>query len=250
MLNPRSKLHMKKVLFIVLLGFTLSTAHAQAQLDNKWYTFSFDPILVTEYNFGNAFFTNKKLDYGLHDLTYADTATVLKVINKNNALYYLSKNKDFPDKISVNIFYILQPGVSFAEPEMAEANSEHDDLNAALKFVEADTIKRPGLTFFSAAAFDKMKALPNAKNITKEQYKKYLLKVLKCRDEFELYAKTHNHDFGVMFFMSYLNNQTRVTLAQLGYNPLIPDNELEDLDRKFADDAELNQLRKQAFEID
>jgi len=234
----------------LLIAAGLSPVNGQTQLSNKWYTFSFDPILVVEYNFSNTVFSNKKLDYALHDLTYADTATVLKVINKNNALYYISQNKDNPETVSVNIFYTLQPGVSFAEPDMADANSQHADLKAALKFVEADTIKRPGLTYFSAAALDRMKLLPNAKAITKDNYKKYLLTVIKSRDQFEGYAQAHQHDFGVMFLMSFLNNQTRVTLAQLGYNPLIPDNELEDLDKKFADDAELKKLRKQAFELD
>ena len=36
----------------------------------------------------------------------------------------------------------------------------------------------------------------------------------------------------------------------LGYNPLIPDKELEDIDNKFNDDIELKELKEKALKFE
>jgi hypothetical protein len=234
----------------LLAVFGLTNIQAQSQLFNKWYTFSLDPILVNEHNFANSILASKKLDWSLQDLSEADTSTVLKVINRNNAYYYITKNSFEPGKVSVNIFYILQPGISFAEPDLAEEISSYNSPEAALKFINADTVKRPGLTYFSQKELDRLRQLPEAITISKADYKTYLQSVLKKKEEFEQYAKLHKNEYGIMFSFSFLSNQTRVILAGLGYNPLIADKQLDALNDKFKDDAELKDLRVKAFKFE
>jgi hypothetical protein len=241
---------MKAFLTSLLAVLGLANVQAQSQLFNKWYTFSLDPILVNEHNFANSILATKKLDWSLQDLSEADTSTVLKVVNRNNAYYYITKNSLEPAKVSVSIFYILQPGISFAEPDLSEEISTYNSPEAALKFINADTVKRPGLTYFSQKELDRLRQLPEAITISKADYKNYLLSVLKKKEEFEQYARLHKNEYGIMFSLTYLSNQTRVVLSRLGYNPLIADKQLDALNDKFKDDAELKDLRVKAFKFD
>ena len=244
------QINMKAFLTSLLVVVGLANVHAQSQLFNKWYTFSLDPVLVNEHNFANSILATKKLNWSLQDLSEADTSTVLKVVNRNNAYYYITKNSLDPGKVSVNIFYILQPGISFAEPDLSEEISSYNSPEAALKFINADTVKRPGLIYFSQKELDRLRQLPEATTISKADYKNYLLSVVKKKEEFEQYAKLHKDEYGIMFSFTFLSNQTRVILAHMGYNPLIGDQELEALNDKFKDDAELKALRIKAFKFE
>lgn len=241
---------MKYFLASLLFVFGLVNVHGQSHLFNKWYSFALDPLLVTEHNFANNILATKKLGWTMQELSEPDTSTVLKVVNRNNAFYYLTKNSLEPGKVSVTIFYVLQPGVSLAEPDLSDDINMYPSLEAALKFVNADTVKRPGLIFFSEKELERMQLLPVASTITKADYKNYLSSVIKKKEEFEQYAKLHKDDFGIMFSFTFLSNQTRVILSRLGYNPLISDNELEALNDKFKDDAELKALRERAFKFE
>jgi hypothetical protein len=245
---------MKYLLTVLLCTIGLITVQGQTssqqQLTNKWYSFSLDPILVVEYHFQNNIFTTKKLNWDLKPSPETDTATVLKVVTKKNAQYYLLKSKANPGKVLVKVFYIAQPGVSFVEPDISEPHSIYNNVEAALKFVTADTIKRPGLVFYSRKELERMQSLTDAATITKVDLKKYLLNVISSREQFEQYAKRHTDDFGIMASFSYLSNQARVSLAQIGYNPLIGDKELDVLNDKFKDDAEIKQLVDKAFKFE
>ena len=241
---------MRHYIAILILAFGHTYSFAQTQLTNKWYTFSFDPIKVVEYNFTETTFLSNKLDWNLKRLPGAETGKILKVIKKNNTLYYLMQDKAAPTKVMVNIFYILKSDTSFSQPSMSEENTYQNDIKSALAFIELDTIRRPGMTFYSQKEFQRLKLLPSANTITKPDYKKYLLSIIDHKEEFENYAKEHKDDFGMMFFFAFLNNQTRATLAMLGYNPLIPDKELEDINDKFNDDIELKELKEKALKFE
>jgi len=239
-----------KYILTIILALGLDYSFGQEHLNNKWYTFSFDPIKVVEYNFTDTIFSSNKLDWDLNNLPGTERAKILKIVRKNNTLYYLMQDQDSPTKIMVNIFYILKTDTSFSQPDMSEENTYQNDIKSALTFIEQDTIRRPGMTFYSQKEFQRLKSFPNANRITKNDYKRYLLGIIEHREEFEKYAKTHKDDFGFMFYFTFLNNQTRAILAGLGYNPLIPDKELEEINDKFNDDIELKVLKEKALKFE
>jgi hypothetical protein len=244
---------MKYLLSLLLCTLVLITVQAQTptqQLSSKWYSYSLDPILVVEYNYSGSNFIVKHLNWDLKPSPEADSSSVVKVVTKKNALYYCLKGKANPGKILVKVFYIEKPGVSFIEPDISEPRSIYNTLEAALKFIAADTIKRPGLAFYSRKELDRMQSLTDAATINKIDFKKYLQNVIVARELYEAYAKRHTDDPGIMASFSYLSNQTRVALAQIGYNPLIGDKELDVLNDKFKDDPEIKQLVDKAFKFE
>jgi hypothetical protein len=241
---------MRHILTIIFFAFGLTYSFGQSPLSNKWYTFSFDPVKVVEFNFTDTTFSSNKFDWNLKSLPGTETAKVLKIVRKHNTIYYLMQDENIAPKVMVNIFYILKNDTSFSQPSMSEENTYQNDIKSALAFIELDTIRRPGMTFYSQKEFQRLKLLPNANTITKPDYKRYLLSIIDHKAEFENYAKEHKDDFGFMFFFAFLNNQTRAVLAMLGYNPLIPDKELEDINDKFNDDMELQALKEKALKFE
>jgi hypothetical protein len=241
---------MRHILTIIFFGLGLSYSFGQSSLSPKWYTFSFDPVKVVEFNFSDSIFSSNKFDWDMKSLPGSETAKILKIVRKHNTYYFLMQDKSIEPKVIVNIFYILKNDISFSHPSMSKENTFHNDIKSALAFIESDTLRRPGMTFYSQKEFQRLKSLPNANSITKPDYKKYLLGIIESRNEFENYAKGHKDDFGFMFYFTFLNNQTRAILANLGYNPLIADKELEEVGDKFKDDIEIKALKEKALKFE
>lgn len=239
-----------RTILTVVLALTLTYSFSQSSLNGKWYTFSFDPVQVVEYDFNDGIFSSNKFNWELKALPGTEKAKILKVIRRDSTLYYIMQDESVAPKVMINIFYIIRGDTCLSQPSLSEENTYQNDINSAISFIKSDSIRRPGMIFYSHQVFQRLKSLRNSNTISKPDYKKYLLGIIEKRNEFEKYAKKHKDDFGFMFFFTYFNNQTRVILAELGYNPLIPDRELEELNDKFKGEIELKELMDKALKFD
>jgi hypothetical protein len=240
---------MRRILYIILL-FTFGSSHGQDNLTGKWYTLSFDMLKVVQYNFEGSTFVSNKLDWKLQNQPGTQTARVIKTIQKRGNLYYLLQDVSDTSVISLVIFSSVVPNSSFVQATTSEEHSAFRSLAEALAFIEVDTFPRPGLFFYSQKQFDRVKSLPDASTITKDNYKIYLQGLIEEKENFKKFASKHKDEFPFMFVTIYLPNQARKVLANLGYNPVIDDQQLERVNERFKDDPTLKDLMSKALKLE
>src|SRR5688572_5513163 len=225
---------MRPILSTVLL-FAFFSSFGQNTLKGKWYTFSFDMLKVVEFNFDSPTFVSNKLDWELKNQPGMETARITKTIQSRQNLYYFLEGLVDTGVVTLLILSSLKPDSSFVLATTSEKHAHFKSPADALSFIEVDTLIRPGLIFYSQKEFERLKTLPDASTITKENYRKYLQGLIDEKIVFEKFATKHKGEFAVMFFKVYLPNQARKVLANLGYNPAIDDQRLEQVNEKFKD---------------
>ena len=240
---------MKAILSTVLL-FVFLSSNGQDKLKGNWYTFSFDMFKVVQYSFDTATFTSNKLDWELKNQPGTQTARITKIIARRGNLYYLLQDVADTSVVTLSIFSTVKPDNSFVQATASDEHTNFKSLADALAFIEIDTLSRPGLIFYSQKEFDRLKSLPDVSTITKENYKRYLQGLMEEKANFERFASKHKDDFGMMFFFVYLPNQARKVLANLGYNPVIDDKHLEQINDKFKNDPTLRNLMDKALKFE
>jgi len=240
---------MRLVLSIIFV-FIFCSSNAQDKLTGKWYTLSFDMLKVVQYNFEGSTFVSNKLDWTLQNQPGTQTARVIKTIQKRGNLYYLLQDISDTSVVTLAIFSSVVPNSSFVQATTSEEHTTFRNLAEALVFIEVDTLRRPGLFFYSQKEFDRVKALPDALTITKDHYKLYLQGLIEEKENFKKFASKHKDEFAFMFVMVYLPNQARKVLANLGYNPVIDDQQLERVNEKFKDDPTLKDLMSKALKLE
>jgi len=210
---------------------------------------SSDMLGVVQYTFDDSAFVSNKLDWRLQAQPGTQSARVIKTIQERGNLYYLFQDISDTSVITLSIFSSFVSNKSFVQATASDEHSNFRSLADALAFIEVDTFSRPGLFFYSQEEFDRVKSLPDASTITKEDYKNYLKGLIKERENFERFASKHKDDFAFMFFIIYLSNQARKVLADIGYNPVIDDQQLERVNKKFKDDPTLKDLANKALKF-
>jgi hypothetical protein len=240
---------MRLILSIIFL-FTFCSSHGQDKLTGKWYTLSFDALKVVQYNFEGSTFVSNKLDWKLQNQPGTQTARVIKTIRERGNLYYLFQDISDTSVLALVIFSSVVPNSSFVQATTSEEHTTFRSLTDALAFIEVDSLSRPGLFFYSQKEFDRVKLLPDASTITKNDYKTYLQKLIEEKENFKKFATKHKDEFAFGFVMIYLPNQARKVLANLGYNPIIDDQQLERVNEKFKDDPTLKDLMSKALKFE
>ena len=243
-------INMKLIFSFFLLFIVFFHAAAQNELKGKWYSFSFDMYKVVEYSFDPTNFVINNLDWELKKQPMDQLARIIKTVNSRDNLYYLLKGGRDTSIINLMICSSVSAGNSFVQSTASPKHTEFKTLADALAFIQVDTLKRPGLIFYSEKEFSRLKSLPDISTITKENYVKYLHGLIQVREEFEKFAQKSKKDFGFMFFIVYLPNQARKILADLGYNPVIDDKHVESINEKFKDDKTLKELMDNALKFE
>ncbi|OQP60007.1 hypothetical protein A3860_35130 [Niastella vici] len=239
-----------RLILSTLLLFAAVQSIAQNELKGKWYCFSFKIYKVIEYSFDSTNVVMGMLDWDLTKQPVTDPARIIRIVKNRGNLYYLIKGGQDTSVVSLLLFSSVKSDSSFVLSTTSDGHTNYDELVDALAFIQADTLQRPGLIFYSEKQLHRFKTLRGVSTITKENYKKYLLGLIQARQEFEKFASNSNSDFGPMFFAGYLPNQARKVLVSLGYNPLIDDEHLFRIDEKFKDDKSLKELRDKALKFE
>ena len=239
-----------RLLISTLLLFPFFNSFGQNKLTGKWYTFSSDMFKVVEYNFDNTSFVTTRVDWNSVKQEGTQTAQIIKIVEQNENLYYLLKDNTDTSIISLLIFSSVKLDSLFIQATASDEHTNFKTVQEALAFIQVDTFKRVGLTFYCKKEFEKLKLLPDPLTITKEKYKLYLEGLIKERQKFEDYASKHKDDFGFMFFFAYISNKARIVFTNVGYNPIIDDKHLENINEKFKDHTELKALIDKALKFE
>ena len=236
--------------FSIFLLFSFFNSFGQSELTGKWYTFSSDMFKVVEFNFEKPNFVSTKLDWELNKQEGTQTAKIIKTVEQNGNIYYLFKDIQDTTVITLSIFSAFKADTSFIQATASDEHTNFTTVQDALAFIQVDTIKRIGLTFYSENEFKRLRSLPDPLTITKEKYKLYLQGLISERQKFETFSSRHKDDFGFMFFFAFISNQARNVFANVGYNPIIDDKHLEEVNDKFKNDVELKDLIDKALKFE
>lgn len=241
---------MKKSLFPLLLLLSTLQSLGQNKLTGKWYSFSWDMMKVVEYNFDTSYFFVTNLDWDLKKESATRTSQIIKTIKVHENLYYLLKSPQDTTITNLTILSDIHSDSCFKESTASEEHTNFKQSSEALQYIQLDTFKRPGLIFYSEKQFVRFKSFPAPSTITKENYKKYLQGLIEARQGFERYSSRHPDEFGLMFFIFFVSNQSRKILVDLGYNPIIDDKHLESIGSKFEKDPIIKDLKEKALKFD
>ena len=157
----------KRLIILVVLFFGI-ISHAQVVPQNKWYTFSYGSDKLVEYNFNSSTLISNQ------STSVSDTVKIIKIINQNGNLYYVLYSVRY-DKNIIMILSEFKPDISFIQLPAPEEITYFNNLDSALFFIESDTLRRRGMTFYAEKEVSRLKTLPDATTISKQDLKKYLL---------------------------------------------------------------------------
>lgn len=238
---------MKRLLCLLLLCRLNAFSQQPA---GKWYALSNDMVRILLYEFDSSTQISTRFEWDLKTKTVEEKARILTVRKERGNLYYLLQDAQDSSAVFLSIFASLRPDSSFVQATTSEEHTRFATRQDALHFIEMDSLTRPGLIFYSEKEFARLRALPDASTITRDDYKRYLQALIESRNRFESFASRHKDDFGFMFYLYYLGNQARDILARLGYNPVLDDGTLENTGEQFKDDPALQELMKKALRFD
>lgn len=234
------KLKYFTLLFLLINSFG---SFSQNKISGNWYTFSSDMIKIMESKYDSTYIKNTNLDWNLSKIEDKNHLKILKIIPKKDKFYYIlndeSKNND---QIILSIIDHISDNISFRLPLLDEEKITFESISKAEKFINNDTISRPGLIYYSEKEIHRIKSLPNLQTITKNEYLIYLKTLLKVKND---YKKNKKPDMNLMFLFLYLPNKAREILINQNYNALISDEEFNEVKNKFSSDIEIKKIQEE-----
>lgn len=241
---------MRLVTIAVVLVLSSLSSFCQSRLSGKWYCISGNALMVLEYDFGKNSISASRYDWEMHHIENSvSVSQVIKVVNRIDRTYYLLKIKESGRQFTVNEFATISAGILYTQPLLPASHTYFDDEKSALAFIENDTLKRPGLAFYSYIRFNQLAKLPNAKKIKKQEFIDYLKSLIKATNEDLGFFKEHKEEASLALLMFYLPSKAREILADKGYNPMISDEELANLSDKFKEDTEIMALKRELDQV-
>jgi len=222
-----------------LLASTL-TANCQDSLTGKWYLFSRNRIV--QLHITKDSIISQQLNWDLTNRN-PDRENEIQIINKRvsaneNIYLYLTKPKDSLNRISLSTIKIINP-----KREIIIAingiDSSFTDTSVVKQYILKDTEKKYGLTFFSESEIQRLKKQKSIEQMTTQDFKLYVNKVLMFRTELDSLSKLSNSPNGLLY---YGYSMTRIIIGQLGYNPMVTTSEFEMFIRRFQNDPETKEI--------
>lgn len=228
---------MKLKYFILFLLVNSICSFSQNKINGNWYTFSTDIIKIIESKYDSTQVKNTNLDWDFSKIEEGDSLKILKIISKENKFYYILKNEN---KIIICIIDDLINDISFRQTVINEEKVTFKNIARAENFIKNDTISRFGLIYYSEKEINRIKLLPSIQTISKNDYLQYLKKLIATKNESK---KRDKSDTKLMFLFLHLPNKAREILINQNYNALVSDRELNEINKKFSSDIEVQKIQ-------
>ena len=229
---------MKSNYFILFLLVNSICSFSQNKISGNWYTFSTDIIKIIESKYDSTQVKNTNLDWDFSKIEEGDSLKILKIISKENKFYYILNNEK-ENKIILCIIDDITEDISFRQTVVDEKKVTFKNISNAEKFIKKDTISRFGLIYFSEKEINRIKLLPSLQTISKNDYLQYLKKLVATKNASK---KSDKSNTKLMFLFLHLPNKAREILINQNYNGLVSDGELNEINKKFSSDIEVQKI--------
>jgi hypothetical protein len=228
--------------FPVLFLFSLMFYTAQAQnLHGKWYMFSRNRLI--EFEFLKDKLVSRPLNWNLslREGKEPDSATILRQVTANENIYlYLRKPNDSTNKIRLITFKTVRADKEMILP-INVTEEPFTDTAAVRKYILEDVDKKVGFTLYSYSEIQRLQLLKKVSEMTTDDFKSYVNKVIEARTEINRLSNfPHPPSANSILYASY--SCTRTVFSEIGYNPLVTEEEFEDFFERFQNDPATKDL--------
>jgi hypothetical protein len=237
---------MKRILFILLscLAFGFQ-ATAQTDLQGRWYMFSRNRVI--RFTITRDSLLSDQLDWDLSLLQpsrTADTSIIVKrFIAHHNQYFFLLQPHDSTHYIHLATFVVITPTreISLA---VNSPDSGYLDVIQAQQYISSDTSQKYGVSLFSNDALRSLQQQKSISAMTSSDFKRYAAKIITFHLQLDSLSQLPSPPNGLVY---YAYSMIRTALGQVGFNPLVSNNQLENAFRHFEDDPETKELYHQIF---
>ena len=229
---------MKLKYLILFLLLNSICSFSQNKINGNWYTFSTDIIKIIESKYDSTQVKNTNLDWDFSKIEEGDSLKIVKIISKEDKLYYILNNEK-ENKIILSIIDNITTDISFRQTVIDEKKVTFKNISNAEKFIKKDTISRLGLIYFSEKEINRIKLLPSLQTISKNDYLQYLKTVLATKNASK---KSDKSNTKLMFLFLNLPNKAREILINQKYNGLVSDGESNEMNKKFSSDIDVQKI--------
>ena len=190
---------------------------------------------------------SKQLNWDLSDRSRSepDTQFIQGYKRANGNIYlYLSNPKRTANQSLLNTIKVVRPR---KEILIALNGTEKlfDDTVSIEQYIQKDTTMKYGMPLFSESEIQELKAQKKVEEMTEADFKTYANKFLKSKAQLDSLSKLSISSNGLLY---YGYAMIRITFGQVGYNPLITNDEFDKLILRFKNNPETKAIVSKMFE--
>jgi hypothetical protein len=239
----------KRPRFLFLISVLLTTAFAancQDMPQGKWYLFSRNRMV--EITITKDSMIDRQLNWDLSPRD-PDRAPGIQRIGKQvtahqNIYLYTSNSKDSTGQTGLTTIKVIAPGKEIILA--VNAKEIFADTVKVSQYITNDTGKKFGMPLFSAAEIKRMQDQKNISQMTAKDFTRYVEKILQFRKEVDSLSKIEP-DVQANGLLYYSYAMLRIIFAQIGYNPLINNTDLDTFIIRFKNDPETKDICNKLF---
>ena len=224
---------MKKRLLLILLTVIMATTVGAQDVAGKWYSIEKDGRFA-EIVISRDSFKMRAVDFGFNPMGYEDVNEVHEgIFPAGNKVLIIFFNKETSKYSAITLFNI-NPKQTL-EIAANGIKKPADNPNELIQLSKTDTTRLiPEMLIYSEHYVPYLKTLKNSDLMGVEDFRTLLRTFISRKSQFQ------NKEGYVNSVMTF-RGMSRI-LVGMGYNPLIGMNKLNELFRKFSDDAEVKDL--------
>lgn len=237
---------MKRLLFILLpcLAFSCQDT-SQTDLQGRWYMFSRNRVI--RFTITRDSLLSDQLDWDLSPMQpsrKADTSLIVKrFLAHHNQYFLLLQPHDSAHSIHLNTFIVVTPTKEITLA-VNSPDSDYLDVIQAQQYISSDTGQKYGVSLFSDDALRSLQQQKSISTMTSSDFKRYAAKIIAFHLQLDSLSQLPSPPNGLVY---YAYSMIRTALGQVGFNPLVSNNQLENAFRHFEDDPDTKELYHQIF---
>ena len=219
----------------VWLALTLAMpCRAQSAADGLWYSYTARGVLELQLSKRYMVLSRRNWDFSREPGFRSDSALIHSIIPFQGTLYFLTMPK-FRTGLRLSSIRILDTGSCICAFIYGQSRMFEDTIQV-LDYIQLDQTTEYCLNFYSPARMVRFEELPHAATMPRDTLLEYMEGLIRLREELAEISQPGQSPPGLA---EYRNHKYRDLLAELGYNPLISEEELLRLFQYFARDPEL-----------
>ncbi|HEX6332616.1 MAG TPA: hypothetical protein VFZ78_00235 [Flavisolibacter sp.] len=233
---------MRILIILLLTACCLGPVRAQNNLHGSWYAFMRNHIV--EFKFSGDTLFSRALDWDLQPVSVRPGSVVKNVVQQTDTAggrVYASLINNEKRSRSFAVFEFSKSGNLMIF--ISSKKRERWDTTTLLGFAHSDTLNRIGLYFMSSKEIERFSKLRPLDSMTSRDIVEYANRyaVLKRQlDDLDNSGKRPaSGQLVLLAFYTY-----RLLFAEVGYNPMVPDEAIVRLFRKFKKNRETRDLVK------
>jgi hypothetical protein len=226
------------ILFIITcLG---AGVNGQTDINGKWYTIARNRVI--QITLSNDSIVSRQLTWDLDvwPNSKAVTNPIDTIIRANGNLYYciIRKTDSLPWLMPLT-YRVIVPGKRILSAANHNDSTFFNKKYALEEYIRTDTGKKYGMIYFSETELLKLKTQPSIDSIRKEDLKLFCNRVIAFKEELKKLEEKVGYSNDLLYYSYFTIHNI---IGEIGYNPLVPNKQFDNMFKRFENDIELKAL--------